>query len=455
MRRPWARAARLPRARDAGWSRAWRAGRLLAWPARRPRVGQPARLRPADAIGEALTAIVASPARALLAGLGTLLGVAWFVVALGLAATASGQVTTAFAGRLATQVTVRPARPGPSPPAYPYPPDVQRRLDALRGVVAAGVYWRVRLAGPVVVSAQPAGPAALPGTSAAHQAAAGPGQVVIAASPGFLAAAGVRISQGRAFGAWAQARSVPACVLGSAAARALGVTGIRGSPAVFIEHERCTVTGIFDHAIRRPALLRAVLLPASAAIALWGPPGQRAGTTPTVLIQTRPGAAPQVGRQAADAISPARPRQFTVIVPVRPQRLRDQVARTLSGLFVTLGWVSLAIGAASIAVISWLSVRERRGEYALRRAVGARRGHVLAHVITETAIIGLAGGLAGASLGVALVVLIARAAHWVPVIAPLTALLAPLAGAAAGVAAGLIPGIGAARVQPGRALGRP
>jgi putative ABC transport system permease protein len=417
----------------------------------RRRIGQRTRLRPADAIGEAFTAIAARPARAFLTSLGTLLGVAWFVTALGLVSTASGQVAATFADRLATQVTVRLASTGPAPAAYPYPADVSRRLEALNGVLAAGVYWQVKLAGPVVVSAAP-GTVGQPSPPSAGQPAAG--QVVIAASPGFLAAAGVQVSQGRTISAWAQAHAAQVCLLGSAAAKALGVTDIQDQPAILINNEPCAVIGIFSQAIRRPALLRAVLLPTSTAVAFWGAPDQQAGAVPTVLIQTRPGAAAVVGRQAPYAISPARPGQFAVIVPVRPQRLRDQVTGMLTSLFFALGWVSLAIGALSIASVTWLSVRERSAEYGLRRAVGARRGHILAHVVAESTILGLIGGLAGAGLGVAAVILLARSRQWVPVIAPLTVLPAPLAGAAAGVLAGLIPGIHAARTQPAMAFDR-
>jgi len=413
---------------------------------RRRWIGQPTRLRPGDAIREAFAAIVARPGRAALTSVGTVLGVTWFVTALGLASTAGGQVATAFAGRLATQVTVRQLGTGPVPAAYPYPPDVERRLEALNGVVAAGIYWRVRPASPVRI--RPAGPAGPTGRRVVRP-------TVIAASDGFLAAAGIRISQGRAFGAWARSRAAPVCLLGSALAEALGIKALRGRPAIDIGAEPCVVIGVFGQAIRRPSLLRAVVLPSSAAVKIWGPPNPRAGERPTVLIQTRPGAAPAVGRETRYAISPARPHRFAVIVPVRPQRLRDQVAGTLAGLFRTLGWVSLGIGALSIAAVTWLSVRERGAEYGLRRAVGARRRHILAHVISESAILGLIGGLAGASLGVALVILLATSRHWVPVIAPLTVLPAPLAGAAAGILASLVPAVHAARIQPAVALGRP
>ncbi len=123
-------------------------------------------------------------------------------------------------------------------------------------------------------------------------------------------------------------------------------------------------------------------------------------------------------------------------------------------MFTVLGWVSLAIGVISIAIVSWLSVRERAAEYGLRRAVGARRRHVLAHVISESAVLGLLGGLAGASLGIAMIILIARASRWVPVVAPLTVLPAPLGGVAAGILGGLGPGLLAARIRPDGALPR-
>ncbi len=109
----------------------------------RRRLSPPTRLRLADAISEAVTSIVARPARAVITCIGTLLGVAWFVTALGLASTANAQVTAAFARHLPTHVLIGPQGTGPVPAASPYPIDVERRLDALHGVVASGVFWRL------------------------------------------------------------------------------------------------------------------------------------------------------------------------------------------------------------------------------------------------------------------------------------------------------------------------
>jgi putative ABC transport system permease protein len=408
----------------------------------RRRLSPPTRLRPADAFSEAVTSIVARPARAVITCLGTLLGVAWFVIALGLASTANGQVTQLFARHLATHVLISPKGSGPVPAASPYPADVEQRLDALHGVVASGVFWRLRLGHRVIVSTVPQPPAG----RAARQA------PVLAGSAGFLMAAGARLSQGRAIDAWDQAHRAQVCVIGARAARALGIRGLRGQPTIYIDDQPVAVIGIVSSASERKAILNAVVLPAATAVALWGPPNPRAGAVPDVLIRTRPGAASVIARQAPVAISPTRPQHFDVRMPPSPQLLRDQVVNTLTRMFYALGWISLAIGTLSIACVTWLSVRERAAEFGLRRAVGARRRHIMAHVISESAILGLVGGLAGASLGIAAIILLAWARNWTPVIAPLLILPAPLAGAAAGVLAGLIPGLRAARIQPAAAL---
>jgi putative ABC transport system permease protein len=408
----------------------------------RRRLSPPTRLRPADAFSEAVTSIVARPARAVITCLGTLLGVAWFVTALSLASTADGQVTQIFARHLATHVLISPKSTGPVPAASPYPANVEQRLDALHGVIASGVFWPLRLGHRVVVSTAPRPPAG----SSARQAR------VLAATPGFLMAAGAQLSQGRAIGSWDQTHRAQVCVLGTQAARALGIRGLRGRPTIYVDNQPIAVIGIVSHARERRSILNAVVMPAATAVALWGPPDARAGAVPDVLIRTRPGAAAVVASQAPVAISPTRPQHFDVRMPPSPQLLRDQVVSTLTRMFYALGWISLAIGTLSIACVTWLSVRERAGEFGLRRAVGARRRHIMAHVVSESAILGLVGGLAGASLGIAAIILLAWARHWTPVIAPLLVLPAPLAGAAAGVIAGLIPGLRAARIQPAAAL---
>jgi putative ABC transport system permease protein len=406
-------------------------------------------LRPADALGEAFTSIVARPLAATATGFGTLLAVGWFVAMLGLVSTASGQVASAFTQRLATTVMVAGPVPTLLDAPFPFPAGVERRVDSLSGIVASGIYWQVRLGRPVVVSSQPAARAATE--------AGGANEVVppvIAGTPGYLAAAGVSLSQGRLFDTWDQSHAAGVCLVGSALARSLGISGLSSTHTIYIDNAGCVITGIVSQAVRQPSLLRSVVLPTSTATALFGAPDQLAGARPTVLIATRPGAAGLIARQAPYAINPARPHRLVVSTRPGPTLLRRRVADTLTRLFVAVGWVGLAVGVIAIAGLTTFCVLQRTPEFALRRAVGARRHHIAAQVLAESVILGLLGGLAGASLGVAAVVLIAKAMYWTPVVAPLTLWPAPLIGAAAGMIAGIGPAIRAAWIRPSAGLSR-
>jgi putative ABC transport system permease protein len=404
---------------------------------------RPTVLRPPDALGEACTAITARPVPAIATSFCALLAVAWFVGGLGLVSTANGQVASAFAARLSTTIRITaPASRLPDPP-FPYPANVAARLDALPGVLAAGTWWAVNLnGGPVTVATSPSG---------AGTGGAGRSPPVIAATPGFLSAAGVQVTEGRTFDAWDQEHAADACLIGSALARTLGVSD---TAVIYLGDLACTVTGIVGSAPVQPAILRSVVMPASTATELFGPPDELAGAKPELLVQVRPGAAGTVARLAPYAIDSARPHQFGVSVQPGPVQLGRQVTGALSGLFLTACWAGVALGLIGISGFSFFSVLQRLPEFALRRALGARRRHLAAHVLTESALLGLLGGLAGASLGVAVIVLAAKAMGWTPVVEPVTLWSAPAAGAVAGIVTAIGPAVRAAWIRPARGLSR-
>ncbi|MGH3417752.1 MAG: ABC transporter permease [Actinocrinis sp.] len=404
-----------------------------------------------DLLAEALAGVLQRPGRSVLTMLGTVLGIGAFVAILGLTATAGGQIDKRFSLLNATEVTVQDVgtaqgaaagQSGAASDPMSFPADADRRIEALNGVVSAGVYWRLPLRQPTV-SAAPDLASAGSGD--------GTGLTLYAASPGALAATDPVYSEGLGYDAFHDARRERVAVLGATAAARLGITRLDAQPAVFIDGTPFTVVGVIGDLRRMPELLMSVIIPDATALSAYGQPAdQRAD----MLVETRLGAARPIAGQAALALRPDAPRLFKVIAPPDPNTLRDAVAGDFNALFLLLAGITLAIGAVGIGNTTLVSVLERTGEIGLRRALGARPRHVAAQFLTESAALGTLGGLLGTGLGTAAVVGTALARQWTAVLEPWAVLPAPLIGTLVGLLAGTYPALRAAYIEPVEALRR-
>ena len=414
---------------------------------------EPAPVYARDLIVDALADIVRRPGRSALTLLGTVLGVGVFVAVLGLTSAAGGRVGAQLAQLEPTTVTVddvgatRAAALGGNP-SVDLPADAEPKIDALRGVVSAGVYWTAPI-GNAVISALPGAPA---GSASDIR-----GLTVFAASPGTLAAMQPTVRAGTLYNTFHQQRAEHVAILGDGAARRLGIANLASQPAVFVNDTAFTVVGIISAAQRLSGSLQGILIPSTTAKALYGPPAPYTaqGGGAHMLIQTRAGAADQVAHEAAVALDPDRPALLHATAPPDPTHaLRDAVNSDLSGLFLLLAAVCLLAGALCIANSTALAVRERSDEIGLRRALGARRRHIAVQVLTESTALGTLGGLLGAGFGVAVVLLAAPTRRWTPLLDPVTTIPAPLVGGAVGFAAGLYPAFRAAKMHPLDTLSR-
>ena len=400
----------------------------------------PSRLRLRDLGSEALAGLLQRPGRSALTLLGVMLGIGSFVAIVGIAQTASGQIGKQFNVLQATQAFVFDVGAARSiTPTVDFPPNADNLADRIHGVDAAGVYWPVRFK-QAEVSAHSSGflasKRALP---------------VTAASPGLLAAAGVKLAAGTLFNQFHETHAQNVAVIGESAAAGLGITSLESQPAIFIDGQPFTVIGFIAGSQRLPQLDVGVTVPESTALRLWGAPTQE---QVQMLIHTRLGAAKVVAEQAPVAIRPDNPTLLKGAAAPSVAQLQHNVSTSLNALFLTLAGITLIVGAIGIANTTLVAVLERAGEIGLRRALGARPRHIGIQFLAESTALGLFGGLIGASLGVVTILAITIYRHWTALLDPRIVVAAPVAGAVVGLLAGLYPALRASLLEPADALRR-
>jgi putative ABC transport system permease protein len=131
-----------------------------------------------------------------------------------------------------------------------------------------------------------------------------------------------------------------------------------------------------------------------------------------------------------------------------------EASSSTSDVFTTLlgvvAAISLLVGGIGVMNIMLVSVTERTREIGIRKAVGARPGHILSQFLTEAVMVSVIGGLTGIAAGIA-------ASHFKiagvqPVIATYSVFLAFGAAALSGLFFGTYPASRAARMRPVEAL---
>ncbi len=122
--------------------------------------------------------------------------------------------------------------------------------------------------------------------------------------------------------------------------------------------------------------------------------------------------------------------------------------------FVAMALVSifLVVGGIVIMNIMLASVTERTREIGLRRALGARKKHILLQFLTESAVLAALGGLIGI-IGAYLIVFLVKGFFSFPMETPLTAVIVSLClSTAVGLFFGIFPAMRAAKLDPIEAL---
>ncbi|HVQ95678.1 MAG TPA: ABC transporter permease [Mycobacteriales bacterium] len=240
----------------------------------------------------------------------------------------------------------------------------------------------------------------------------------------------------------------PAVVLGSTAARRLGLFVSTPDTQVWLGRHWFTVVGILA-----PVPLASEL--DSAALVGWPVAERRLdfdGHPTTIYERSADEAVDAVQGVLAATANPEHPDEVAVSRPSDAIAARNATNQAFTGLLLGLGAVALLVGGVGVANTMVISVLERRNEIGLRRALGATKGKIRLQFLVEALLLSGIGGAAGVLLGVGVTAGYVATRGWPSVVPPLALVAGVGATLVIGAVAGLYPAVRAARLAPTEAL---
>jgi macrolide transport system ATP-binding/permease protein len=390
--------------------------------------GRASRLTPPDLLRDAFASVASRIGRTVGLVAAVAVGVALAIATIGVSVSANAQVADTFNAHTNRDVSISwtPDAMSAVPQDEQQPAGIVKRLGALNGVDSVGL---VSDYGQHSAQASPIGP-----TFQIND---------YTMTPDTPAAARQSIEWTRGH---APILATGEVVIGSSLAAQLELGPIVASPTILLDNRIVTVVGILNTSPRLPELLGAVVSSVQDA----GQLGYEGRTQ--ALILTTVGASQMIARQAPWIINPYEPKSLGVKTPVDPTTLRAQVEAEVQATLFALTGVAFLASIAGLANAMVLSVIERRQEFGLRRALGARPLHIANLVLVESTIIGAIGGLVGLLFGLGATLIVTILRQWGPVFDLSLAPAAIGCGILVGAIGGLLASVRASRIQPNAAL---
>jgi putative ABC transport system permease protein len=145
-------------------------------------------------------------------------------------------------------------------------------------------------------------------------------------------------------------------------------------------------------------------------------------------------------------------RDYEVLVPLELLARGEETKRIWNIVLGSIAGISLLVGGIGIMNVMLATVTERTREIGIRRALGAKRRHIVTQFLIECVVLSVGGGLLGVALGLALPAAVEHFADLPTIVTPAAPILAFGISAAIGVVFGLYPAWRAATMDPVEAL---
>jgi putative ABC transport system permease protein len=388
------------------------------------------RLHPADLARTASVGLRTRRMRAALSALGIAIGVAAMVAVLGLSASSQAGLLAEI-DKLGTNLLV--VTPGQSitGDAAELPteaPGMIARIGPVETVESTGAVDATVFRNPYIPAYNTNGIG------------------LAAASLGLPDAVRTSVAAGRYLNA-ATAR-LPVAVLGSDAARHLGISRIFPDQRIWAGGQWFYVAGILNPATLTQNINNLVLIGYPAA----GKYLNFDGHPSTVYVRAATEQVADVFTVLAATANPQSPSEVKVTRPSAALEARAAAQSAFNGLFLGLGAVALLVGGIGVANTMVISVLERRSEIGLRRALGATKGHIRLQFLAGAVLLAAIGGAVGVAAGTVATASYVSIKSWHLVVPPLAWGGGLGAAVVIGATAGLLPALRAARMQPTEAL---
>jgi putative ABC transport system permease protein len=294
---------------------------------------------------------------------------------------------------------------------------------------------------------------------------------VLAVEPGYVAVTGRALSEGRFFTAEDEEQVRNVCVLGYEVARSLSPLESVIEKRIKIGADYFTAVGVLlprvplgsDQPAAGADVTGEVFLPLSNGKKWFGDIQVkfRSGSRDMEEVELHEIIArvdsPDHVDLVANATKEMLRRQhkqvdYEVVVPLELLMRAEETKRIFNIVLGSIAGISLLVGGIGIMNVMLATVTERTREIGIRRALGAKRRHIVTQFLVETIVLSVGGGLLGIALGLSIPQAVEHFAKMPTIVTPAAPLLAFAISAGIGVVFGLYPAWRAAHMDPVEAL---